>query len=109
MALITNFFSTSRSVVITILAAIILLGATSSFASGNSEAEARKAKILSAEQTLADLGYWITKVDGVSDDSTRQAIIAFQKVEGLKRTGVLNDEVLNAIRSRAAPRSRSGR
>ena len=38
---------------------------------------------------LSSLGYWITNVDGSSDDSTRQGIIAFQKVEGLKRTGVL--------------------
>ena len=106
MALITNFFSTSRRMVIMALAAVILVGATSSFASGNGEAEARKAKTLAAEQTLADLGYWITKVDGVSDDSTRQAIIAFQKVNGLKRTGVLNDEVLNAIQNASRPNAK---
>jgi len=106
MALITNFSSTSRTMVIMALAAVILIGATSSFASGNGEAEARKAKTLAAEQTLNDLGYWITKVDGVSDDSTRQAIIAFQKVNGLKRTGVLNDEVLNAIQNASRPNAK---
>jgi lipoprotein-anchoring transpeptidase ErfK/SrfK len=83
------------------MAAIIFAGASSSFATGN--AEARKAMTLSAEQTLSDLGYWIVKVDGVSDDSTRQAIIAFQKVEGLKRTGVLNAEMLNAIQNASRP------
>jgi len=103
MALITKIFSTDRSLTIAAMVAIVLALATSSFASGNGEAEARKAMTLSAEQTLADLGYWITKVDGVSDDSTRQAIIAFQKVEGLKRTGVLNADVLNAIQNASRP------
>lgn len=56
------------------------------------------AKIKEAEEILSNLGYWITKVDGRSDDSTRQGIIAFQKVEGLKRTGVLNDTVLGKLR-----------
>jgi lipoprotein-anchoring transpeptidase ErfK/SrfK len=103
MALITNFFSISRTLMITALAAVVVFGATSSFASGNSEAEARKAKTFEAEQILANLGYWITKVDGASDDSTRQAIIAFQKVEGLKRTGMLNDQVLDALRNASRP------
>jgi lipoprotein-anchoring transpeptidase ErfK/SrfK len=51
---------------------------------------AQKMSALEVEQRLNDLGYWITKVDGKRDDSTRQAIIAFQKVEGRKRTGVLS-------------------
>ena len=34
--------------------------------------------IVKALDTNNDLGYWITKVDGNSDDSTRQGIIAFQ-------------------------------
>src|SRR5689334_10854657 len=41
---------------------------------------AQKMTTAEVEQRLSDLGYWITKVDGKSDDSTRQAIIAFQKV-----------------------------
>lgn len=71
-----------------------------------SAAEMRMAKLQEAELILSSLGYWITKVDGKSDDSTRQGIIAFQKVEGLKRTGVLNDDVLRSLRlaSRPAPK-----
>lgn len=68
-----------------------------------SAATMRASKVQEAEQVLASLGYWITKVDGKSDDSTRQAIIAFQKVEGLKRTGVLNDEVLRNLRLASRP------
>ena len=63
-----------------------------------SAAQMKAAKIKEAEEILTNLGYWITKVDGRSDDSTRQGIIAFQKVEGLKRTGVLDDNVLRALR-----------
>lgn len=83
------------------LTAMMAAGSINVFASGN--AELRRAKTFEAEQILAGLGYWITTIDGASDDSTRQAIIAFQKVEGLKRTGVLNDQVLDALRNASRP------
>jgi len=57
---------------------------------------------------LSSLGYWITKVDGKSDDSTRQGIIAFQKVEGLKRTGVLSDDVVRSLRLASKPSAKHG-
>ena len=83
-----------------LLSAIILTIASANiFATETpSAAKVRAARIQEAEQILTSLGYWITKVDGKSDDSTRQGIIAFQKVEGLKRTGVLDDKVLTALR-----------
>jgi lipoprotein-anchoring transpeptidase ErfK/SrfK len=83
------------------LTAMMAAGSINVFASGN--AELRRAKTFEAEEILAGLGYWITTIDGASDDSTRQAIIAFQKVEGLKRTGVLNDQVLDALRNASRP------
>src|SRR5437762_441879 len=42
-----------------------------------------------AEQRLADLGYWVGKIDGQWDDLSRQALIAFQKIEGRRPTGQL--------------------
>ncbi|MGH9753176.1 MAG: L,D-transpeptidase family protein [Blastocatellia bacterium] len=42
-----------------------------------------------AERRLADLGYWTGRVDGRWDEASRQALIAFQKVEKLKPTGRL--------------------
>ena len=68
-------------------------------------------QLLEAEQTLSGLGYWVLKVDGIADASTRHAITAFQKVEGRKRTGRLNGELLEALRyaSRPTPRFKSGR
>ena len=72
---------------------------------GNAAA-AKAAKVREAEELLSNLGYWITKVDGNSDDSTRQGIIAFQKVNGFPRTGVLNDRVLKAIRIATRPEAK---
>ena len=101
MALITGNSRTVQTLMFLALIGIIALGGTNALASG--KADQRRAKTLQVEQALADLGYWITAVDGTSDDSTRQAIMAFQKVEGLKRTGVLTDDVLNAIQNASRP------
>lgn len=74
----------------------------------NNAAAAKAAKVKEAEELLSNLGYWITKVDGSSDDSTRQGIIAFQKVNGFPRTGVLNDRVLKALRIATRPEAKHG-
>jgi peptidoglycan hydrolase-like protein with peptidoglycan-binding domain len=84
------------------IAAIIVLTIASANVYANetpsTEAAKKAARVQEAEQVLSSLGYWISKVDGRSDDSTRQGIIAFQKVEGLKRTGIIDDKVLTALR-----------
>jgi len=56
-----------------------------------------------AEQRLSDLGYWTGPVDGVLDPLFRHALIAFQKVEGRKRTGKLTSEELEALRIAVRP------
>jgi lipoprotein-anchoring transpeptidase ErfK/SrfK len=56
-------------------------------------------ELLEAERRLADLGYWILKIDGVRDVSTYHAIIAFQKAEKYPRTGKLTPKLLSAIRT----------
>jgi hypothetical protein len=58
-----------------------------------------------AEKLLAERGYWITKVDGKRDSSTYHAIVAFQKVEKLKRTGRLTEKLLAALRKSKRPKS----
>ena len=103
MAIITKHLLSSGRLMVIALAGLILLGGINAFAAGTNSAEERKAKTLEAEQILYNLGYWVTKVDGASDDSTRQAVMAFQKVQGLKRTGVLDDQVLDAIRNASRP------
>ncbi|MBO0801404.1 MAG: murein L,D-transpeptidase [Blastocatellia bacterium] len=58
-----------------------------------------------AEQRLSDLGYWTGPIDGRWDEASRHALIAFQKVEGLKRTGLMTRAVFDALvnASRPAP------
>jgi hypothetical protein len=65
-------------------------------------------KIYAAETLLAQMGYWIVRIDCTRDDSTRQALIAFQKAEGLKRTGVLTDKLLGALQKASRPAPRFG-
>jgi hypothetical protein len=69
-----------------------------------------KVDMLEAERRLSDLGYWITRVDGKADASTRHAIVAFQKVERLRRTGILTAGLMENIRfaQRPAPRFANG-
>jgi lipoprotein-anchoring transpeptidase ErfK/SrfK len=74
-----------------------------------SNGRAADERILEDETVLSSLGYWLSKVDGVADASTRHAIIAFQKVEGRKRTGVLSAADREALRAASRPQpARSG-
>jgi len=59
-----------------------------------------------AEQRLKDLGYWTGKVDGSWDVASRNALIAFQKIERLKPTGQLTRATFDTLMSanRPAPR-----
>ena len=65
-----------------------------------------RAGLLEVETLLSKLGYWILKPDGKPDASTRHSIMAFQKVEGRKRTGTMSAGDLKALRlaKRPAPR-----
>jgi peptidoglycan hydrolase-like protein with peptidoglycan-binding domain len=62
-----------------------------------------RADIRLAEQRLADLGYWTGPIDGVWDDVSRHALIAFQKVEHARATGRLTRAELNALSVAAPP------
>lgn len=63
-------------------------------------------EIREAEQRLWDLGYWAGPVDGKFDFDSRHALIAFQKVEGRARTGVLTTIELDALRNSSRPVAR---
>jgi peptidoglycan hydrolase-like protein with peptidoglycan-binding domain len=66
--------------------------------------------VLALQQRLLDLGYWMGEPDGNYGQLTRQAVMAFQKVEGLGRDGVagpLTQERL-AVAGRPAPRGGDG-
>ena len=61
---------------------------------------------LEVETLLSNLGYWVLKVDGVADASTYHAIMAFQKVEGRKRTGKMSAADLESLRFARKPTAR---
>ncbi|HKP67916.1 MAG TPA: L,D-transpeptidase family protein, partial [Pyrinomonadaceae bacterium] len=64
-------------------------------------------QMLEVERRLSSLGYWITRADGRADASTRHAIMAFQKVEGLKRTGVMRATDIPALRLAKTPEAKN--
>ncbi len=57
---------------------------------------------LALEQRLAALRFDVSP-DGVLDDNSRQALIAFQKLSGLPRTGKPTPDVINALASARLP------
>jgi hypothetical protein len=101
--------------VICVLATILMIGAGGARAQSTSKDAARASKMppaLSAEEIgearrrLAELGYWV-KEEGAGDEvSFRHALIAFQKIEGRPRTGVLTQDVLHALQAARRPTAR---
>ncbi|MBN2622612.1 MAG: murein L,D-transpeptidase [Acidimicrobiales bacterium] len=66
--------------------------------------------VLALQQRLVELGYWLGEPDGSYGQLTRQAVMAFQKVEGLSRDGVAGPTTQErlAIAERPAPRGSDG-
>jgi N-acetylmuramoyl-L-alanine amidase len=60
-------------------------------------------RVLDVEQRLSELGYWTGPIDGVLDPASRLAVVAFQKVEGRKRTGQLNSAEIDAVLAARRP------
>ena len=100
-----------QSTIILVAAAIVILGCGPAIhagvVTGSSQRASKPADVLEVERLLSGLGYWILKVDGKADASTRHAIMAFQKVEGRKRTGVLSAADLEVLRIAQRPEARS--
>lgn len=69
--------------------------------------------VTAIQNRLTELGYWIGKADGTFGYQTAQAIMAFQKYEGLPRTGEADATTRARLESAARPvpraNNRSGR
>lgn len=59
--------------------------------------------VLALEQRLSSLAYMVGKVDGNPDEATKFGITAFQKVEGLPRTGVADAATLDRLQNASTP------
>lgn len=64
-------------------------------------------EIRQSQQELADMGYWIGPIDGRYGLLTEQAVVAFQKVNGLTRDGIVGPEVRAAMDDPRPPQARS--
>ena len=89
---------------------LILIASIQSFASTNDKRKGRapsrpvtRAQLKDAESRLAEMGYGPGRVDGVIDAHGRNAVIAFQKYEGLKVTGRVGRADLDAIMNASPP------
>ena len=60
--------------------------------------------VFGVETRLRGLGYDVNAVDGVYDGDTVHAVQAFQKVQGLPRSGVVNAATLRALDHPVVPR-----
>jgi peptidoglycan hydrolase-like protein with peptidoglycan-binding domain len=63
--------------------------------------------VTAIQNRLWGLGYWLPGVDGAYGGGTAQAVMAFQKYEGLPRTGVADETTVAAMGSASPPRARS--
>ena len=61
------------------------------------------AEVLALEQRLAALRYDVGPVDGNFDGTTGHAVMAFQKVSGMERTGRATPDVVTALATAALP------
>lgn len=96
---------TIRLFIVLLLLGLFLVLTENSFGN-SSKREPTTAEILEAEQRLSGLGYWTGPIDGIFDSGSKHALIAFQKIEGRKRTGKLAPDELEALRSAARPQPR---
>lgn len=60
------------------------------------------------QQRLTELRYYVASVDGKTSATTRSAVMAFQKVNGLKVDGAIGPQTAAALASASAPSLRGG-
>jgi L,D-transpeptidase catalytic domain/Putative peptidoglycan binding domain/PKD domain len=68
----------------------------------------RGPSVLSLEQRLHELHYALSAVDGYFGYDTLEAVYAFQKVNGLPRTGVADGLVWRRLQTATVPKARYG-
>ncbi len=64
-------------------------------------------EVAALQNQLIGLGYWLGEPDGVFDDDTRHAVIAFQKLAGLSRDGAVGAATQAALDTAARPTART--
>ena len=65
------------------------------------------ARVRALQERLRELGYWLGTPDGSYGDLTAQAVMAFQKVNGLERDGIAGASTVAALAEATRPVARS--
>lgn len=65
-------------------------------------------QVKAAQEKLLAMGYWMPNADGKLGSVTQQAVMAFQKVNGMGRTGKLDAAVADAIAKASRPAPANG-
>ncbi len=94
---------TRRALALAGIAGGLLCAGAAAAPAARGSAPLTRAELRGAEQRLAQLGYWVGPVDGHLDEASRQALVAFQKVEGRRPTGRLRRDELSALFAAAPP------
>jgi N-acetylmuramoyl-L-alanine amidase len=68
----------------------------------------RGPEVVTLQQQLSGLGYWLGAVDGVYGPSTTHAVVAFQKASGLSRDGIAGPVTRGALNTAQRLRPVSG-
>ena len=64
---------------------------------GRLELGSQGEQVQNLQQKLANLGYHSGRTDGVFDEATRRAVIAFQAAQGLKQDGIAGTRTLGSL------------
>ena len=67
-----------------------------------------KAELTAVQEKLRDLGFWVISANGQWDEISRQALVAFQKAEWRRPTGMLSRAEYDEILKGFAPMAREG-
>jgi lipoprotein-anchoring transpeptidase ErfK/SrfK len=62
--------------------------------------------VLELQRRLSDLGFWVGEVDGNYGQLTRQAVMAFQKAQGLDRDGIAGPQTRSQLPNASRPQPR---
>ena len=75
----------------------LLLTVNTALAFTNLQKNSRGPEVLQVQKCLKALGYSIPELDGVFGNSTYRAVMAFQRSNKIKITGVVDKKTYNAL------------
>ena len=100
-----------RLMVVAALTLAVLIGPPAGVAPAGAAAALRKGavgpEVAALQNRLVGLGFWLGEADGVFDEDTRHAVIAFQKLTGLARDGTVGPATQAALDVAARPTART--